>query len=134
MSPMLVRLENSSAFANKIRSQRFPSSLEEAGFLVRKCAEPCPAGDTVKAAIRRASQRLQLSFTRIKDIWYGDARRIDANEMDRLRQIADEAELAQAVAGIRFAIKKIEASSSPDAARLIGGLAAALDALKHGDG
>jgi hypothetical protein len=96
---MLVRLQNSSALAGTMRSPYFASSLEEAQFLVRKCAAPGPVGDTVKAAIRRSSQRLQLPFTRIKNIWYGEARRIDAKEMDQLRQVADEAEFAQAVAG-----------------------------------
>ena len=52
--------------------------------LVRRCAEPRPAGDQVKAAILRSSRRLGLPFNRTKDIWYGDARRIDATGMDRL--------------------------------------------------
>jgi len=49
----------------------------------------------VKAAIRRASRRLGLPFNRTKDIWYGQARRIDAEEMDRLRRGAENTELAQ---------------------------------------
>ena len=128
---MLVRLQNSSALASRVPSPPFPSSLEEARFLVRKCAEPCPAGDSVKAAIRRSSQRLQLPFTRIRDIWYGDARRIDAEEMERLRQVADETELAQAVAGVEFAIKKIESSGSQESAQVVTALTTALDALKR---
>jgi hypothetical protein len=131
---MLVRLQNSSAIAGKIRSPRFPSALEEARFLVRKCAEPRPAADTVKAAIRRSSQRLQLSFTRIKDIWYGDARRIDAREMDRLRRVADETEIAQAMVGIELVIKNIENSGSPESAQVIEGLMAAVVTLKKCDG
>jgi hypothetical protein len=127
---MLVRLQNSSALSGTMRSQRFPSVIEEAQFLVRKCAEPCPAGDNIKGAIRRSSERLQLSFTRIRDIWYGDARRIDAKEMDRLRQVADEVELAQAVAGVELAIKRIESSGSPEAAQVIAGLVAAIEMLK----
>lgn len=83
------------------------SSIEEAQTLVRRCAEPRPAGDLVKAAIRRASQRLEIPYSRTRDIWYGDARRIDAEEMDRLRRAAEKAELAQAVAAIEFLINKI---------------------------
>ena len=64
------------------------TAISEALTLVRCCAEPRLAGESVKAAIRRASQRLDFPFTRTKDLWYGDARRIDAGEMDRLRQEA----------------------------------------------
>jgi hypothetical protein len=38
----------------------------------------------------------------VRDIWYGDARRIDAEEMDQLRRTAREAELALAVAAIEL--------------------------------
>jgi hypothetical protein len=69
------------------------ASIMEAQSLVRRCAEPRPAGDSVKAAIRRASRRLDLRFTRTRDIWYGEARRIDAGEMDQLRRVALNAEL-----------------------------------------
>jgi hypothetical protein len=36
------------------------SSIEEAQTYVRRCAEPRPAGDLVKAAIHRASKRLEI--------------------------------------------------------------------------
>ena len=45
-------------------------------------------------------------------MWYGDARRIDAHEMDKLRQEAEKAELTQAVAAIEFLKNKILASPS----------------------
>ena len=64
----------------------YVSSISEAQALVRRCAEPRTAGDQVKAAILRSSRRLGFPFNRTKDIWYGDARRIDAAEMDRLRR------------------------------------------------
>src|SRR5438876_11672024 len=81
------------------------ASILEAQSLVRRCAEPRPAGDGVKAAIRRASRRLDLPFTRTRDIWYGDARRIEAGEMDLLRREAHNAEL---IAGID-ALKQLSA-------------------------
>lgn len=65
------------------------SSVAEASLLVRKVAEPRPVGDKVKSAIRRAAQRLGWPFSRTKDIWYEDARRIDAHEMDALRGLAE---------------------------------------------
>src|SRR6202162_1845125 len=92
--------------ATKLPNPTHASSIDEAQTLVRRCAEPRPAGDQVKAAVRRASQRLNIPFSRVRDIWYGDARRIDAEEMDRLRQGAEKAELAQAVAAIEFLANK----------------------------
>jgi hypothetical protein len=84
--------------ATKLPNSSFASSIDEAQTLVRRCAEPRPAGDQVKAAVRRASRRLGLSFNRTRDIWYGQARRIDAEEMDRLRRRAENSELAHAIA------------------------------------
>jgi hypothetical protein len=67
----------------------------------------------VKAAVRRASRRLGLPFTRTRDLWYGDARRIDAAEMDRLRQGAENAEFAQAIAGIEVLRNRMLESNLP---------------------
>jgi len=83
----------------------------------------------VKAAILRSSRRLGLPFNRTKDIWYGDARRIDAAEMDRLRRGAEDAELAHAVAGIALLRNTMLASRSPAYRQVISGLDAALRAL-----
>jgi hypothetical protein len=66
----------------------FTSEFSEAAELVRMAAEPRPVGDSVKAAIRRASNRLGWSHARVKNIWYREARRIDAHEMDALRGLA----------------------------------------------
>jgi hypothetical protein len=104
----------------------YASSIDEAQTLVRRCAEPRPTGDLVKVAIFRASQRLNIPFSRVRDIWYGDARRIDAAEMDQLRRAAKEAELAQAVAAIELLRSKILASPSSASNEVITSLHAAL--------
>jgi hypothetical protein len=96
----------------KLTSSSYASAIDEAQNLVRRCAEPRPPGDSVKAATRRASQRLEIPFSRTRDIWYGDARRIDAEEMDRLRHGAEKAELAQAVAAIEFLKNRAVAPAS----------------------
>jgi hypothetical protein len=101
--------------ATKFPNSSYASSIDEAQTLVRRCAEPRPAGDQVKAAVRRASQRLGIPFSRVRDIWYGDARRIDAEEMDRFRRGAEKAELAQAVAAIEFLKNRAVASGSHQA-------------------
>ena len=112
--------------ATKLPSSPYASSIDEAQILVRRCAEPRPAGDKVKGAIRRASRRLDIPFSRTRDLWYGDARRIDAEEMDRLRQVAENAELAQAVAGIEVLRNRMLESSLPASRQVFAALTAAL--------
>jgi hypothetical protein len=97
---------------SKLPNSTYASSIDEAMILVRRCAEPRPAGDLVKAAIRRASKRLEISFSRIREIWYGHARRIDAAEMDRLRRGAANAEISQAIAAMEFLSGKLLSSPS----------------------
>jgi hypothetical protein len=121
--------------ATKLPNSSYASSIDEAQTLVRRCAEPRPAGDQVKAAIRRASRRLGLSFTRTRDLWYGDARRIDAEEMDRLRRGAENAEFAQAVAGIEVLRNRMLESNLPASRQVFAALTAALSALGlHAEG
>jgi hypothetical protein len=65
----------------------FESSREEARYLVRRAAEPCPAGDSVKAALRRAARRLQLNYSRARALWYGDERiKVSGDELEKLRR------------------------------------------------
>lgn len=121
--------------ATKLPRSSYASSIDEAQTLVRRCAEPRPPGDSVKAAVRRASRRLGIPFSRTRDIWYGDARRIDAAEMDRLRQGAEKAELAQAVAGIEVLRNTMLESNLPASHQVFAALTAALSALElHADG
>jgi hypothetical protein len=112
--------------AAKSPSFSHASSIDEARTLVRRCAEPRPAGDLVKVAIFRASRRLDIPFSRVRDIWYGDARRIEAHEMDRLRRVARQAELAQAAAAIEFLRSKILTSPSSASDEVFTSLQAAL--------
>lgn len=73
------------------RSEKQMCARVEASALVKRVAEPRECGDSVKAAILRAARRLGFAVSRTKDIWYEDARRIDAREMDTLRRAAAEA-------------------------------------------
>jgi hypothetical protein len=116
--------------ATKLPNSPYASSIDEAQILVRRCAEPRPAGDQVKAAVRRASQRLGIPFSRMRDIWYGDARRINAEEMDQLRREAEKAELAQAIAAIEFLRNKVLASPASASHQAITSLHAALLAFQ----
>ena len=68
---------------------------------------------------------------RAKSIWYGEARRIEAAEMDQLRRGAESAKLAQALAGVET-LRSILAPCIPNADRILAELASALRA--HGVG
>lgn len=105
------------------------SSIAEGQALVRRCAEPRPAGDRVKAAILRASRWLKFPFYRTRALWYGESRRIDANEMDRLREEAAKAELAQAADCIEVLRSRALASDSASSRQVAAALTTALRAL-----
>ena len=60
----------------------------EAAILLKRIAEPRQVGDSVKAAILRSAQRLGWKPSRTREIWYLRAHRIDAQEMDALRELA----------------------------------------------
>lgn len=75
--------ENSDSGESR-KGQRMNASVEAAE-LIRALAEPRPVGDTVKLALQRAARASGLSPTRAKAIWYREARRIDAEEIDALR-------------------------------------------------
>lgn len=66
------------------------AALAEASFLIRLLADPGVPGESVKAAIRRAARRAGIDTGLSKRLWYGEARRIDADTMDRLRIAADD--------------------------------------------
>jgi hypothetical protein len=99
------------------------TSVSEASVLIRKVAEPRPIGDSVKAAIRRAAQALGFNFSRAKDIWYEDARRIDTAEMDALRTQAGIYEtVAHRLINQDEDFHSAHAAALLDAARILRGL------------
>lgn len=89
------------------------SSVVEASELVRRVAEPRAVGDSVKAAIVRAARRLGFPHSRTKDLWYAHARRIDADEMDRLREEAGRVEARIAVAHL-LGLRNSLTAADPD--------------------
>ena len=88
---------------------------------------PRPVGDKVKTAIARASRRLGFSNSRTTDLWYGEAKRIDAQEMDRLRICAQQAEISTAIACIEILTNQILTSRSTSSTEVINALAQALE-------
>ena len=66
-------------------------ALVEAQALVRRIAEPVPAGDSCKAAIGRAARRLKWGFSRVRSIWYADPRtKVSGDELNELRNAANQ--------------------------------------------
>lgn len=74
------------------------SAVAEASALLRQIAEPRPVGDSVKAAVRRASRRVAAFIPphwtrwhvgRAEDIWHRQARGVWAEELDAIRRAAD---------------------------------------------
>jgi hypothetical protein len=113
--------------STKLPNSSYTSSIDEVQTFVRRCAEPRPAADQVKAAIRRASQRLGISFSRMRDIWRGNA-----EEMDRISREATKIELAHAIARIEVLRDRMQAARTPGSLQVVAGLDAALDALGLG--
>lgn len=109
------------------------SEIDEARNLVKRCAEPTPAGDSVKAAISRAAYRLGFSYSRTRNLWYGEARRIDAREMDALRAGAAVSEIDQGISNLKTLRERLSKASSPVARQALDGIDAALGVLVGSD-
>ena len=103
------------------------STSVEAQGLIRSCAEPVRAGESVKALIRKAARKTGLSFGRARSLWYAEARVVRADEMDALRRAAnsmravengraEDADLRSMLAEISRRLDSIEQSlaRSPD--------------------
>ncbi|MCJ2080728.1 hypothetical protein [Methylobacterium sp. J-090] len=63
--------------------------------MVELIAGPMRLGENVKSALARVARATGLGDRRVRSIWNGEARRIDATEMDRLRQVALDARTQQ---------------------------------------
>ncbi len=76
---------------DKSSSEREMSALVEASSLVRRVAEPCPAGDSVKAAMLRSARKLRWNYTRVRAFWYADDRvKVTGDELNQLRAAAKQ--------------------------------------------
>ncbi len=86
---------------------------------LKELAEPRPVGDLVKAAIGRAARITGLTYTRAFDVWYGKARRIDADEAQRIEQALQhkrEEEARNEIHDLRTRLLKMESRLAAEAA------------------
>lgn len=71
------------------------SDVAEASALVREVVA-VDAGCTVGRRILQTARKLGWSYSRTRDVWYEQARRIDAREMDALRAAKRKREIEEA--------------------------------------
>jgi len=53
---------------------------------LKQLSEPWRCGDRVKSAIDRAAKEAGIPYARAREIWYGNARRIEAHELEKIQQ------------------------------------------------
>lgn len=68
--------------------KKMSEALTEAQNLLRDYISPPIAGGSVKERIYRAARYVGFTFSRTHTLWYGNARRVDAQEIDLLRAAA----------------------------------------------
>lgn len=66
------------------------SSAAEISMLVREVADLTAPSQNWKDRVSAAARALGLPFGRVKSLYYGEARRVDAEEMDSARAAARE--------------------------------------------
>lgn len=83
-------LRDKESFLLRSPGQVAKAVAEEARSIVMMAAEPIPAGDTVKAQMRRAWERLgRPAWWRIRAAWYGEAGCWSATAIEEFRQRAN---------------------------------------------
>lgn len=81
--------------------------------IVREAAAPAEVGESVKAAIRRASMTLRMPFGRVKRHWYGEARMVSAAEYINA-QLRIEARRKAEAGRLRAQLKILESQYAAD--------------------
>jgi hypothetical protein len=73
---------------SKKRGSLVSETVVEMARLVRNAAEPAVPGERVPHAIARAARRLGWARGRVSSFWYGKARRVAPEELERAREVA----------------------------------------------
>ncbi len=97
-SPINVKAEGSKVSEKHIenspisRREKPMSACAEAYSLVREIAgmPVTPVGDAIQRVVSRLTPHIHMSVSRAKNLWYGEARLIRAEEIDALRLAAAE--------------------------------------------
>ena len=86
---------------------------------LKELAEPRSVGEGVPRAIERAASAAGLSYWRAFDIWYGKARRIDAEEAKRIDEALEqkrELDTQNELHDLRTRLLKVESRIAAQAA------------------
>lgn len=75
---------------SKKEGSRMASAVLEMNRLVRLAASPQEPGERVPHAIARAARRLGIDRGRVESFWYGKARAVGPDELERARAVALE--------------------------------------------
>ena len=70
----------------KSKDLRVSASIEASELLHRLAGVPAFGGGNVKSAIRSAHAKSGMTFSRVRKLWYCEARAILSEEMDELRR------------------------------------------------
>lgn len=89
-------------------SEKDDPIIVEMQAIVRLASQPWEPGDSVKVAITRAADVLNLSFRRVRSFWYGEPISVRAVEADRMRA-AERVLLAKRYRLIQHELAAIEA-------------------------
>lgn len=105
--------------SNKLSERSDMADVVQAGVLIRDIVG-AGGGTTIGERILLTARKLGWPHTRTRDVWYEQARRIDAREMDQLRAATERRRLEEAgheYRELRARIARIEAALlSQDAA------------------
>lgn len=69
-------------------AKKMSDALCEARSLLQEYIAPPIAGESMKVRIARAARYVGFTYGRTGTLWYGNARRVDAQEIDLLRAAA----------------------------------------------
>lgn len=80
--------------------KRALTDVQRAAELIRRAAGADRPNETTKARIARVARELNWPVSRTRDIWHGNARRIDAHEMEALSSAISQSKSSELSTGI----------------------------------
>lgn len=86
-------------------------STSEMSASLRRLAEPVRAGESIKALIGKAARRANMSYSRVRELWYGRAK-VSADEIERVRGLLrakSQEDVHEEIAALRARLEALEA-------------------------
>lgn len=89
---------------------------------LQRLAEPVRAGESVKALINKAARRSGMSFSRVRELWYGRGK-VSAEELERVRALLRtnrQENINAEIAELRERLARLEEQASGFSSRVGG--------------